>query len=143
MIFRLFRELTLYLLLLRWCVTSSLYWNYLFALVSWWLGWRNNNCLWPSVGLDDNKLVQAWNITHYFLLSCFRRAVKSTLDRRFLGVRYKCISQCVCVTHIAILIIFLSLAAIFYLSKSQQSTARKIVQFCSVHILCSHIFPCV
>ena len=47
-----------------------------------------------NTGLDWNKLAQVWNIARCFYLSSLRYAVNSTLDRRFLSVRYKCHIKC-------------------------------------------------
>ena len=39
--------------------------------------------------LDGNKLVLVLNATHHFCMSFQRPVVNSTLDRTFLGMRYK------------------------------------------------------
>ena len=82
----------------------------------------SKNLLLSDPGLGGNKMVLVQNIVRHFYLSCFRRVVNSTLDGTFLLVCYKKrISQGVCFNRTqinCILIIFLSLAAIFHLSKS-------------------------
>ena len=50
---------------------------------------NSTNLLSADPDLAGNKLVQVWNIVRQFYLSYFRRVVNPTLNRTFLGVRYK------------------------------------------------------
>ena len=47
------------------------------------------NLLLADPGWGGNKLMQVRNIVRHFYLSYFRRVVNSTINRTFLGVRYK------------------------------------------------------
>ena len=49
----------------------------------------STNLLLADPGRGGNKVVQVRNIVRHFYLSYFRRVVNSTINRTFLGVRYK------------------------------------------------------
>ena len=49
----------------------------------------STNLLLVDPGRGGNKVVQVRNIVRHFYLSYFRRVVNSTINRTFLGVRYK------------------------------------------------------